>query len=434
MALLPIDWIGRLGRSAREIGPYARAFAARSLIAAPGVLVSACAGHSAPTRAPRPGVTVVTLRSGPVSLTTELPGRISAFRIADVRPQVGGILLKRLFTEGDRVAAGQQLYQIDPAPYQAARASAQASLAHARAATVAAKLTAERYQSLVEARAVSRQDYDNALATQQQDEADVASAESAVRNAEINLGYTKMYSPISGRQLAQDTHALILVLGEEVPKDLPPPANLEQEGLLSGFPPGLPSDLLTHRPDIMSAEHTLRAANANIGAARAAFLPSIQLTASGGTASSHLSSLFSKGTGTWSFAPSITLPIFTGGQNRANLDLAHIEKNVAIAQYELAIQTAFREVSDALNGISTYDQQRRAQQTLVTADADAYRLAQMRFRSGVDSYLSTLDAQRSLYAAQQGLVSLRQAQLTNEVTLYKALGGGWEQRTASTHE
>ena len=252
-------------------------------------------------------------------------------------------------------------------------------------------------------------------------------AESQVAAAQASLAHYQ-------RQLAQDTHALTLVLGEEIPHDVPPPNDIEQEGLLSEFPPGLPSDLLTHRPDIMGAEHTLRAANANIGAARAAFLPSIQLTASGGTASNRLSSLFGKGTGTWSFAPSINLPIFTGGQNRANLDLAHIEKNVAIAQYELAIQTAFREVSDALNGISTYRQERGAQQTLVTADADAYRLAQMRFRSGVDSYLSTLDAQRSLYAAQQGLVSLRQAELTNEVTLYKALGGGWQQRTASTHE
>jgi outer membrane protein, multidrug efflux system len=252
-------------------------------------------------------------------------------------------------------------------------------------------------------------------------------AESQVDAAQASLAQYQ-------RQLAQDTHALTLVLGEEIPKDLPPPTLIEQEGLLSVFPAGLPSNLLIHRPDIMSAEHSLRAANANIGAARAAFFPSIQLTASGGTASNHLSSLFTKGTGTWSFAPSITLPIFAGGQNRANLDLAHIEKNVAIAQYELAIQTAFREVSDALNGISTYRQQRGAQQTLVAADTDAYRLAQMRFRAGVDSYLSSLDSQRSLYAARQALVSLRQAELTNEVTLYKTLGGGWEQHTASTHE
>jgi outer membrane protein, multidrug efflux system len=196
-------------------------------------------------------------------------------------------------------------------------------------------------------------------------------------------------------------------------------------------PEGLPSNLLTHRPDILSVEHTLRAANANIGAARAAFFPSIQLTASGGTASNRLNGLFRSGTGTWSFAPTITLPIFTGGQNRANLDLAHIEKNVAVAQYELTIQTAFREVSDALSARGTYIDQRRAQQALVAADADAYRLAEMRFRSGVDNYLATLDSQRSLYAAQQGLVAVRQAELANQVTLYKALGGGWQQHTVA---
>jgi membrane fusion protein (multidrug efflux system) len=227
MVRLPINSIRWLGRSFSGPGPYAvlalllpggiliaglvwmvrhrswlashaRALGAWVLIAAVGVLISACSGHGKSLPAARPAVTVVTLRSGAVSLTTQLPGRVSAYRIADVRPQVGGIILKRLFTEGERVEAGRQLYQIDPAPYQAALASARASLAHARAATVAARLTAERYQSLVEARAVSRQDYDNALATQQQDEADVASAESAVRNAEINLAYTKVYSPISG--------------------------------------------------------------------------------------------------------------------------------------------------------------------------------------------------------------------------------------------
>ncbi len=196
-------------------------------------------------------------------------------------------------------------------------------------------------------------------------------------------------------------------------------------------PEGLPSDLLTHRPDILSAEHALRGANANIGAARAAFFPEIQLTASGGTASGRLSGLFGSGSGTWTFAPTITLPIFNGGRNVANLDLAHIEKNVAVAQYELAIQTAFREVSDALSARGTYVNQRQAQEELVTADAEAFHLAQMRFRSGVDSYLATLDAQRSLYAAQLGLVEVRQAELANRVTLYKALGGGWQPHTAS---
>ncbi len=158
-----------------------------------------CAGRTAAAPTPTPTVTVITLRASPVSLTTELPGRVSAYRIAEVRPQVNGVILRRLFTEGERVGTGQQLYQIDPAPYQAALASAQASLAHARAATVAARLTEERYKSLVEARAVSREDYDNALAALQQDEADIASGQAAVRNAEINLAYTKVYSPITGR-------------------------------------------------------------------------------------------------------------------------------------------------------------------------------------------------------------------------------------------
>jgi multidrug efflux system outer membrane protein len=272
--------------------------------------------------------------------------------------------------------------------------------------------------------------YQLTAAMYQQDTATLLSlrqAESAVDSARGSLAQYQ-------RQLAQDTHSLTLVMGQEVAVDLPAVAeDLDTEGLLAEIPEGLPSQLLTQRPDIVSAEHALRATNANIGAARAAFFPSIQLTASGGTASSRLSNLFQPSTGTWSFLPTITLPIFAGGQNVANLDLAQIEKNVAIAQYELTIQTAFREVSDALSARGTYVDQQRAQQALVAADADAYRLAEMRFRSGVDSYLSTLDAQRSLYAAQQGFVMLRQAARANQVTLYKALGGGWQQHTAAEH-
>jgi membrane fusion protein, multidrug efflux system len=168
------------------------------LLGALTVLVSGCARH-APPPPPKPAVSVVDLHARPVSLTTELPGRVSACRIAEVRPQVSGVILKRLFKEGDLVAARQQLYQIDPAPYEATLASARATLAHARASVTAAKLTAERYQALAEAHAVSRQDYDNAVATFGQDEADVASGEAAVRAAEINLAYTKVYSPINGR-------------------------------------------------------------------------------------------------------------------------------------------------------------------------------------------------------------------------------------------
>ncbi|HEV8017250.1 MAG TPA: efflux transporter outer membrane subunit [Steroidobacteraceae bacterium] len=280
------------------------------------------------------------------------------------------------------------------------------------------KITHETLQSESESYELTRAMYERDTTTL----LSLRQAESAVDAARASLAQYR-------RQLEQDTHALTLVLGQEIPTNLPPGKDMNAEGLLAAVPAGLPSDLLTHRPDILSAEHTLRAANANIGAARAAFFPSIQLTASGGTASNRLAGLFGSGTGSWSFAPTITLPIFTGGQNRANLDLAHIEKNVAVAQYELTIQTAFREVSDALSARGTYVDQRRAQESLVTADADAYRLAEMRFRSGVDSYLSTLDAQRSLYAAQQGLVTVRQAELTNQVTLYKTLGGGWQQYT-----
>ena len=282
------------------------------------------------------------------------------------------------------------------------------------------KLTRETLQNEVES-------YELTMAMYERDTTTLLSlrqAESAVEAARVNLAQYE-------RQLAQDTHALALVLGQAIPADLPPPKDMNTEGLLAQVPEGLPSNLLTHRPDILSAEHTLRAANANIGAARAAFFPSIQLTASGGTASNRLKNLFSAGSSTWSFAPTITLPIFTGGQNRANLDLAHIEKNVTIAQYELTIQTAFREVSDSLSARGTYIDQRRAQEALVAAAADAYRLAEMRFRSGVDNYLATLDAQRSLYAAQQGLVTVRQAELANQVTLYKALGGGWQPHTVA---
>lgn len=280
------------------------------------------------------------------------------------------------------------------------------------------KITQDTLQSESESYELTRAMYDHDTTTL----LSLRQAESAVDAARASLAQYQ-------RQLAQDTHALTLVLGQEIPADLPHGKDLDDPGLLAEVPAGLSSALLTHRPDILSAEHALRSSNADIGAARAAFFPSIQLTASGGTESGRLSGLFRAGTGTWNFAPAISLPIFTGGQNRANLDLAQIEKSVSVAQYELAIQTGFREVSDALSARGTYVDQRRAQDALVAADTEAYRLADMRFRKGVDSYLATLDAQRSLYAAQQALVTLREAELANQVTLYKALGGGWEQHS-----
>jgi outer membrane protein, multidrug efflux system len=247
-------------------------------------------------------------------------------------------------------------------------------------------------------------------------------AETAVDTARASLiQYT--------RQEAQDENALVLLLGQPMPADLPTDKGLDEQGLVAALPAGLPSDLLTRRPDIVAAEHNLLAANANIGAARAAFFPSISLTASDGVESNHLSKLFTGGATSWSFAPQLTLPIFTAGQNEANLDLAKVEKNIEVAQYEKAIQTAFREVSDALAARGTYGNQVEAQQELVAATADSLRLSQMRFNAGVDSYLPVLDAERSLYSAQQTLLMLKQAQLTQQATLYKALGGGWVEST-----
>jgi multidrug efflux system outer membrane protein len=246
-------------------------------------------------------------------------------------------------------------------------------------------------------------------------------AETAVDTARANLiQFT--------RQEAQDENALVLLLGQPMPTDLPA-RGLDEEGLVADLPAGLPSDLLTRRPDIVAAEHDLLAANANIGAARAAFFPSISLTASGGVQSNSLNNLFTRGAATWSLAPQLSLPIFTAGQNEANLDLAKVQKNIQVAQYEKTIQTAFREVSDALAARGTYGNQLKAQQELVAATADSLQLSQMRFKAGVDSYLPVLDAERSLYTAQQTLLGLKQAQLTQQATLYKALGGGWVEVT-----
>lgn len=232
------------------------------------------------------------------------------------------------------------------------------------------------------------------------------------------------------RQVAQDMDELVLLAGAPIPPALLAQMNavdgLDAEAKLPHVPAGLPSDLLTRRPDIRAAEHELLAANANIGAARAAFFPSISLTASGGVASNSLSSLFSGGQTSWSFQPQITIPIFTAGANIANLDIAKVEKKIQIATYEATIQSAFHDVSDALNGRETYVDQVKYEQDLVNADQRYYTLAQMRFKAGIDTYLNVLVAQNDLLSAQLNLVALQLAQRQNEITLYKALGGGWE--------
>ena len=227
------------------------------------------------------------------------------------------------------------------------------------------------------------------------------------------------------RQVAQDENALTLVVGTPLPANLPPGADLAAEGIMADLPDGLPSDLLSRRPDVMAAEHTLLAANAQIGAARAAFFPSISLTGNGGLASASLNKLFDSAAQTWTFAPQVTIPIFTWGQNQANLDNATAEKNVDLARYENTIQTAFREVSDGLAARGTYLDQLAAQQADVDAFSGAYQLAELRYRTGADTYESALETQQSLFSAQQTLISLKAEQLQNLVTLYEALGGGW---------
>jgi multidrug efflux system outer membrane protein len=258
------------------------------------------------------------------------------------------------------------------------------------------------------------------LESGQATELDLRQAESAVDTARANLA---LYT----RQVAQDRNALQLLVGAPLPEELSDGPPLEAQSFLEELPEGLPSDLLERRPDILSAEHSLRAANANIGAARAAFFPSVSLTGNFGTASTELSGLFAGGSRNWSFSPGISLPIFAGGANVANLDLAKVEKKVQVAQYEKAIQSAFREVADALAARGTLQQQLEAQRALVDSAGASYTLSEMRFHSGVDAYLTVLDSQRTLYSAQQGLVGVELTQLQNLVGLYKALGGGWEE-------
>jgi multidrug efflux system outer membrane protein len=250
---------------------------------------------------------------------------------------------------------------------------------------------------------------------------DLAQSRTSVEGARVNLA---LYQ----RLVAQDLNGLTLLLGTGLPADLPTGQPLNAN-LLADMPVGLPSDLLQRRPDILEAEHQLKAANANIGAARAAFFPSISLTASAGTGSADLSGLFKGGSGTWLFQPQINLPIFNAGSLRASLDYSKIQKDIGVANYEKAIQTAFQEVSDGLASRQTFNNQLQAQRDLVAANQDYYRLAERRYRIGIDSNLTFLDAQRSLFSAQQALISNRLSQLTSEVNLYKALGGGWYEQT-----
>ncbi len=248
---------------------------------------------------------------------------------------------------------------------------------------------------------------------------DLHQAQTSVDTARVDIArYTTF--------VAQDENALNLVVGSTVPAELLPASLTETLTALKDVKPGLPSDVLLRRPDILQAENLLKGANANIGAARAAFFPRITLVSSVGFGSDDLGNLFASGSFVWQFLPHISVPIFDAGANRANLQVAEADRNIAVAQYEKAIQTAFREVADALAQRGTIDDQLAAQKSLTDATGESYRLSQARYEKGVDSYLNVLDSQRSLYGAQQNLIGVRLSRLANLVTLYKVLGGGSE--------
>ena len=226
------------------------------------------------------------------------------------------------------------------------------------------------------------------------------------------------------RQRAQDANLLVQLVGQALPATLPAARTLAQT-TLTELPSGLPSDLLATRPDVRAAEQQLIAANANIGAARANFFPRISLTANAGSASGQLSGLFKGGSFGWTFAPQAILPIFDYGRNQANLASARVGNDIAVANYDKAIQTAFREVADALAGQATYAEQLRAQRRVAEAEADRFSLSDLRYKSGASSYLELLDAQRALFDAQRAAIGANLLRLQNQVTLYRVLGGGW---------
>jgi len=252
---------------------------------------------------------------------------------------------------------------------------------------------------------------------------DLAQARTTVESARADLAH------FDGN-VAHDLDALTLLLGGPADPALLPAGFDAQVATLSAPPAGLPSSVLLRRPDVQAAEHQLRAANGNIGAARAAFFPTISLLGNIGSASEGLSGLFKSGTGTWTFAPQITLPLFSGGKNIAGLAGVKAEQGIAIAGYEKAIQAGFRDVADALALSESLARERQADEALAQATAQAFDLAQQRYKAGRDSYLNVLDAQRSDYAARQRLIAVRLTEQNNLVSLYTALGGGWLEHSA----
>jgi multidrug efflux system outer membrane protein len=256
-------------------------------------------------------------------------------------------------------------------------------------------------------------------------EAGVAS-ELDLRTSEAQVQTTRVNLANYFEQNARAENALVLLVGGPLPTELPAGETLDSQRLLASLPAGLPSELLQQRPDILAAEHHLQAANADIGAARAAFFPRIMLTGSAGTASARLSDLFTGPSETWNFSPQITVPLFEAGSTRARLETSKLEKRIEVANYEKVIQTAFREVADVLAVRAVLDEKLDAQEKLLQAQQRRFELTEARHRQGVDSYLAVLLAQRDLYAARQNLLQYQAARLLNAVDLYRSLGGGWK--------
>jgi multidrug efflux system outer membrane protein len=287
-----------------------------------------------------------------------------------------------------------------------------------RAAEVQLELTQRTLASRQESYNLVKRRFDGGVAS----ELDLNQSKTLLDTASSDLAQL-------ARARAQALNALVLLVGAPLPEDLPAPATFGRDQLLATVPSGLPSDLLERRPDILAAENQLKAANANIGAARAAFFPTISLTGLLGVASPSLGDLFKGGQGYWSFSPSITTPLFAGGSIREGLNLAKARDNIAVAQYEQSIQQAFREVSDALAGEATYGAQLDAQRALQDSSARTLELSNLRYTNGIDSYLQVQTAQVDFFNAQLSLVQTGLAALINRVELYKALGGGWEETT-----
>ncbi|GAA5187662.1 efflux transporter outer membrane subunit [Ferrimonas gelatinilytica] len=273
-------------------------------------------------------------------------------------------------------------------------------------------LAEETMESQMASLALTQQSFDNGVVSG----LDVAQAEVTVAIARVDVAN---YS----NRVAAGVNALVSLVGTGFdPVLLPEPGQME---VLAPVQVGLPSMLLTQRPDVAQAEYNLIAANASIGAARAAYFPNISLTATAGLLSADLDDLFSGDAGSWNFTPSLYLPIFNWGRVRGNVEVAKAQAAIALAQYERTIQIAFQEVSDALSGQRYLAQQYEAQSQLVDATGTSFSLSDLRFRQGVDSFFTVLDSQRGYYSAQQGLINLALVQQNNRLNLFRALGGGW---------